>query len=94
VCEGVDEQKMIDLAACDLKAGLVAWAERDGISPAEFSRRTGYSYNHAYQLLRGQAAVTTDTLGRVFVAYGMEVVRDIFVLCEKKQDGDEDVAAS
>lgn len=61
----------------DLKAGLRAWAEEMQISPAEFARVTGYSYNHAYQLLRGDAAVTTEVIGKITVTYGPEAAATI-----------------
>lgn len=60
-----------------LKERLQEWAERNGIRPADFAREMGYSYNHAYQLLRGNAEVTTDMLGRMVLAYGADAVREI-----------------
>lgn len=59
------------------KSRLQGWAERNGVSPADFSRATGYSYNYAYQLLRGSAPVTNDTLGRIVRAYGADVAAQI-----------------
>lgn len=61
----------------DLKAGLRTWAEEHQISPADFARMTGYSYNHAYQLLRGEAAVTDQVIGRITVTYGPEAAAEI-----------------
>ena len=61
----------------DLKTSLREWAEKQNVTPAEFARVTGYSYNHAYQLLRGDAAVTTEVIGRIIVTYGPEVAGEI-----------------
>ncbi len=60
-----------------LTEGMRGWAERQGIKPADFARKTGYSYQHAYQLLRGNAEVMDETLGRVARCYGLEAVEAI-----------------
>ena len=54
------------------KAALQAWATANRITPADFSRAMTYSYNHAYQLLRGDAPITDEMLGRFVLAYGFE----------------------
>ena len=59
------------------KTALRAWADSNEVTPAEFGRKMGYTYNHAYQLLRGEAEVTVDMLGRFVVAYGAEASRTI-----------------
>jgi transcriptional regulator with XRE-family HTH domain len=61
----------------DLKLALQAWAKARNLRPSEFARATGYSYNHAYQVLEGEAAVSAETLGRVALAYGGEAVVEI-----------------
>ena len=48
---------------------LQMWAIQHRISPASFAKATGFSYNHAYQLLRGKAKVTFEVLGRMLAAY-------------------------
>ena len=60
-----------------MTARLRAWAEQNKISPAEFARAMDYSYNHAYQLLRGNVEVTENTLGRLALAYGADAVAEI-----------------
>lgn len=61
----------------ELKVGLQVWAEKHQISPADFARMTGYSYNHAYQLLRGDAAVADEVIGRIARTYGTETAEEI-----------------
>jgi len=68
------EKRMDEQAMGGLKAALQKWADENGISPKEFSQAAGYSYNHAYQLLRGGQPVTAETLGRVAMFYGSEAV--------------------
>lgn len=60
-----------------LTEGLRSWAERNGVRPAEFARKTGYSYMHAYQLLHGNAQAADETLGRVARTYGAGAVAEI-----------------
>lgn len=61
----------------DLKAALQRWAEEKGISPAEFARALDYSYNHAYQLLRGDLPVTVETIGRMALAFDAQEVQKL-----------------
>jgi transcriptional regulator with XRE-family HTH domain len=53
------------------------WAKRNGISPKEFAARTGYSYMHAWNLLRGSVDVTAETLGRIAIGYGAGTVEEL-----------------
>lgn len=59
------------------KEALQQWANQNGITPPDFARTMGYSYNHAYQLLRGEAEVKIEMLGRFVVAYGTEASKPI-----------------
>ncbi len=61
----------------DLKHAVQAWAKQREIRPTDFAKATGYSYNHAYQVLLGDAAVTAETLGRITLAYGAGAVMEI-----------------
>lgn len=60
-----------------LTKGLRRWAELGGISPTDFARVTGYSYQHSYNLLRGNGQVTDETLGRVLRTFGNEAAAEI-----------------
>lgn len=59
------------------KEALQNWANDKNITPPTFARDMGYSYNHAYQLLRGESDVTLETLGRFVVAYGLQAAQPI-----------------
>jgi plasmid maintenance system antidote protein VapI len=59
------------------KKTLQDWAEREGITPAEFARKTGYSYQHSFNLLRGKTEVTEETLGRILVGFGSDVANEV-----------------
>lgn len=61
----------------DLKTALVRWAERHEVSPSAFARRMGYSYAHAWGLLRGDANVTSEMLGRFVVSFGGGAVQEL-----------------
>lgn len=60
-----------------LKERLRNWADRNGIRPADFAKKMGYSYNHAFQLLRGNADVTPEMIGRLVLAYGPQAAAEI-----------------
>lgn len=63
-----------------LKSALQAWAEAQGIKPPDFSRRMGYSYNHAYQLLVGDTDVTDGVMGRLLLSYGPDAAAQVINL--------------
>lgn len=63
-----------------MKSALQRWAEAQGIRPNDFAEKTQYSYQHAYNLLRGSANVTDETLGRLARVYGVEAVQEILAL--------------
>jgi plasmid maintenance system antidote protein VapI len=67
-----------------LKRGLMAWAERHNVRPPEFGRRMGYTYGHAYQLLRGGAEVTVEVIGRLALAYGGETADEVARLGQER----------
>jgi transcriptional regulator with XRE-family HTH domain len=70
-----------------LTVRLRSWAEKKGIRPSDFARVTGYSYQHAYQLLRGSAEAMDETLGRVARCYGAEAVAEIVGPQEQSSTG-------
>jgi hypothetical protein len=53
------------------------WAQQNGQTPALFSRVTGYSYIHAWNLLRGHSHITFETLGRMAVGYGPQAIEPL-----------------
>lgn len=60
-----------------LTDSLRRWAERNGIRPADFARATGFSYQHAFNVLKGTSEATDETLGRVARCYGADAVAEI-----------------
>jgi hypothetical protein len=60
-----------------LTDGLRKWAEKNGIRPADFAKVTGFSYQHAHNVLRGMTEATDETLGRVARCYGADAVAEI-----------------
>lgn len=71
-----------------LTAALRAWAEEQQISPADFARKMDYSYNHAYQILRGDKVATLETLGRLALKYGADAVSNVV----SRMDGQVDLS--
>lgn len=59
------------------KEALVQWAKRNAINPVKLAEKTGYSYMHCWSLLRGETAITVETLGRLVLAFGAESVAEI-----------------
>jgi hypothetical protein len=59
------------------KTALKTWMEQNKITPAVFARATGYSYNHAYQLLRGQARVSEAVVARLLLGFGQQIATEV-----------------
>jgi hypothetical protein len=57
------------------KDALIKWAEDKGISPTDFHKATGYTYQHAWNLLRGKEYPGQETVGRMLAAYGPEAAQ-------------------
>jgi len=72
------------------KEALVQWAKRNAINPVKLAEKVGYSYMHCWSLLRGDTAITAETLGRLVLAFGTESVAEIakamVVNCQDPQD--------
>jgi hypothetical protein len=56
---------------------LLWWTSDRGISPTDFSERMDYTYNHAYQLLKGIQPVSDATIGRFVLCYGVEAFGEV-----------------
>lgn len=63
-----------------LTEGVRAWAEQENIRPMDFAKVTGYSYQHAHNLLKGKGQATDETLGRISRTYGAAAVKEILAL--------------
>lgn len=70
-----------------LKLALQQWLDEQGLKIPEFANRMGYSYMHAYQLVRGNGKVTAETLGRIVLYYSPEAAAEIKNLAEKFESG-------
>jgi plasmid maintenance system antidote protein VapI len=57
-----------------------AWASQEAIRPKDFAKKTGYSYQHAYNLLKGKGLVSDETMGRISRTYGPSAVSEIMAL--------------
>jgi len=63
----------------DLKLGLKKWIEKHTFIP-EFAKRTGYSYQHAWSLIRSKAPITDSVIGRFVSTYGVDALAEWFSL--------------
>ncbi len=54
-----------------------SWASDKSINPADFARQCGYSYNHAYQMLKGEQTASAETIGRIAINYGADAVTEV-----------------
>jgi hypothetical protein len=61
----------------NLKTALAVWAQKHGIRPVDFARATGYTPSYGWSLLRGQAEMTPEALGRIILAYGTEAAGEL-----------------
>ena len=59
------------------KQALQNWATDNGVTPAAFAEKTGFSYQHSWNLLKGSTCPTDATLGRFLMAYGADAARKI-----------------
>ena len=51
------------------KQALRTWAAANQIGPVEFHRQTGFTYQHAWNILRGNRPITEKTLGRLLIVW-------------------------
>ncbi len=73
-----------------LKRALQVWADEHDITPALFSKTAQYSYNHAYQMLKGALEVSDNTIGRIARYYGAEAAAEILALAEGFEENKKD----
>jgi len=60
-----------------LKDALPAWCDEHGISITEFSEKMGYTYAHAWGLLRGKVPVSIAVVGQFVLAFGLDAARQL-----------------
>lgn len=73
------------------KQALQDWAKKTGITSTKFANDMSYTYNYAYQLLKGDADVTLETLGRFVVTYGTVAAQPIAAAFQDEADMDGDI---
>ena len=73
-----------------LKIGLVLWVAKNGMTPGQFSKKMGYAYAHAWDLLRGKRPFTQEAFGRFSIRFGTEAAAEILELA-KLPNGVEDI---
>jgi hypothetical protein len=61
----------------DLKDRLQSWATRNEISITGFANQVGYTYQRAWDILKGDALVSMETIGRIYIAYGCAAGNEI-----------------
>jgi transcriptional regulator with XRE-family HTH domain len=50
------------------------WAEMNDVSPTDFSEKLGYTYQYAWNVLRGKGEVRDETLGRLAIGFDIEAL--------------------
>ncbi len=76
------------------KQALQSWATDNGVTPAAFAEKTGFSYQHAWNLLKGTTYPTDATLGRFVMAYGAVAAQKIAAAFAEYTDMDGAVIAT
>jgi hypothetical protein len=59
------------------KAALIQWAHNNQVGTSDFAFKMGYTYSYAWSLLRGNAEVKPELIGRMAIAFGAESVKEI-----------------
>lgn len=59
------------------KQAVEAWLEAQNVSLGEFAKAMDYTYAHAWALVRGQANLSDEFVGRLLAAYGAEAAEPI-----------------
>jgi hypothetical protein len=65
-----------------LENGLICWVADNDVTPADFARKMGYSYVHAWSLLSKRTPFTREAFGRFTVAYGTFAAAEVMRLAD------------
>lgn len=57
---------------------LGVWAKKKSIRPTDFEDAMGWTYNHAWRIIKGRDPFTEAAYGRFIQAYGLNELREIF----------------
>ena len=55
----------------DSKQILQDWTRKRNITPALLSKQTGFSYQHAWNIIDGETEISFETLGVLLIVYGI-----------------------
>lgn len=69
-----------------LKQAMTQWCEIKGISPADFSKTMGITYQHAWGLLSGEREFSDAMLGLFVKSYGVDAAKEVLVMCGLEHD--------
>lgn len=75
-----ERELMSDLQVIErtsLKDTLPAWCDEHGISITEFAEKMGYTYAHAWGVLRGKVPASVTIVGQFVLAFGLEAAREL-----------------
>lgn len=61
----------------DLTPALRIWAKRKNIRPVDLQRALGWSYSHAWGVLRGSYKFSQEAYGHFFMVYGLPELEEI-----------------
>jgi hypothetical protein len=71
---------MADFDKSKLKTALNEWVKKHNLTIVMFSEKMGYTYTHAWSLLRGRVDFTTEVFGRFVFAYGIDAGQELMKL--------------
>ncbi len=72
----------------NLKAGLIRWSQKYGVTPAAFAGKMNYAYATAWDLIRGKRQFTQEAFGRFAIAYGTDAAAELLVLADMPMNSD------
>ena len=64
-----------------LKHALNRWVSEHTSIP-EFSKKTGYSYQHSWSLISSKAPITDSVIGRFALTFGAEALAELLAMVE------------
>lgn len=68
------------------KMALRKWAFANEITPAQFAKRTGFTYQYAWGLISGDEIPTVQTLGTILVSYGTALCSPLVEAFQRQAD--------
>jgi hypothetical protein len=69
---------------------LAVWAKRHNMRPVDFEDGMGWSYNHAFNVLRGKYIFSPEAYGTFIRSYGMSALLEVARIAGVNLDKTED----